>query len=294
MLMVFVDGLGLGGPGPANPLASARTPSMDGLCGQRPLWPFAALPNARPLDACLGVPGIPQSATGQTTLLTGVNAAQLEGRHRRAYPTGQLRKLLAREGLPARLVAGGRRVTFINAFRASSLERIARGTYPATATTCAMLGAGIPLRGVTELASAGAVYHDLTGEGLQDPAVAWVSPREAGRRAGGIARQHDFSLFEYFLTDVAGHRRDLDLAISCLEALDAFLGGALEVLAGRGILVLSSDHGNVEDLATGEHTVNPVPLAWSGSPPVAIPPASLVHVAPLILSWLEVPPDGPG
>jgi hypothetical protein len=267
---------------------------MDGLCGQRPLWPFAALPNARPLDACLGVPGIPQSATGQTTLLTGVNAAQLEGRHRRAYPTGQLRKLLAREGLPARLVAGGRRVTFINAFRASSLERIARGTYPATATTCAMLGAGIPLRGVTELASAGAVYHDLTGEGLQDPAVAWVSPREAGRRAGEIARQHDFSLFEYFLTDVAGHRRDLGLAISCLEALDAFLGGALEVLAGRGILVLSSDHGNVEDLATGEHTVNPVPLAWSGSPPVAIPPASLVHIAPLILSWLEVPPDEPG
>jgi len=292
--MVFVDGLGLGAPGPANPLAVARTPCIDGLCGQRPLWPFAPLPNAWALDACLGVPGIPQSATGQTTLLTGVNAARLEGRHRRAYPSRQLQTLLAREGLPARLVARGRRVAFINAFRAGSLERIALGTYPATATTCAMLGAAVPLRGVAELVSAGAVYHDLSGEGLQDPEVILVTPGEAGRRAGHIALRYDFSLFEYFLTDLAGHRREMGWAVSCLEALDAFLGGALEVLSGRGVLMLCSDHGNVEDLGTGEHTLNPVPLAWTGSPPPAGPPVSLVDVAPLILSWLGVPPGGPG
>ncbi|MEW6522584.1 MAG: metalloenzyme [Bacillota bacterium] len=295
VLMVFVDGLGLGEPGPSNPLWCAHTPVLDRLCGQRPVWPLSTQDNARALDACLGVPGLPQSATGQTTLLTGINAARLEGGHVSAYPTARLKELLTRAGLPARLAARGYRVAFINAFRSVSLERIRQGTYAATATTCAMLGAQVPLRGVTQLASGDAVYHDLTGETLRrhGEEVELVSPQQAGRRAGSIALAHDFSLFEYFLTDVAGHRRDKAMAVSCLEALDSFLAGAMETLDGRVTLVLTSDHGNVEDLSTGSHTVNPVPLVWTGPSQDTSPGplSSIMHVGPLILWWLGVRPD---
>jgi hypothetical protein len=38
------------------------------------------------LDASLCVPGLPQSATGQAALLTGLNAPELMGRHIEGFP----------------------------------------------------------------------------------------------------------------------------------------------------------------------------------------------------------------
>ncbi len=96
VLFFFVDGLGLGADDPAtNPVARARTPAFERLLGGRRLCgPERVQTDAAtmvPADATLGMPGLPQSATGQTALLTGINAAAEIGRHLTAYPNLHLR-----------------------------------------------------------------------------------------------------------------------------------------------------------------------------------------------------------
>ena len=75
----FLDGVGLGGPdATANPFAAARLPNLTGLLGAD--WFLAErgpiiAPRASliPTDATLGLPGRPQSATGQATILTALS-----------------------------------------------------------------------------------------------------------------------------------------------------------------------------------------------------------------------------
>jgi hypothetical protein len=87
LLFLFLDGVGLGTDNPMiNPFAGAAMPNLRSLLGGQPLVASAApieSPRATllPLDACLGVPGAPQSATGQATLLTGRNVPAELGYH---------------------------------------------------------------------------------------------------------------------------------------------------------------------------------------------------------------------
>ncbi|MBI3975273.1 MAG: metalloenzyme, partial [Armatimonadetes bacterium] len=90
VLLLFLDGVGLGEEDPQhNPWVRAPTPALRALLG-RPLAGQERIERDGvlliPTDATLGVPGLPQSATGQTALLTGLNAPALIGRHVTAYP----------------------------------------------------------------------------------------------------------------------------------------------------------------------------------------------------------------
>ena len=72
VLLLFVDGVGLGERDPdKNPLLRARLRRLRVAQGLPPPDPTGLLV---PTDACMGVPGLPQSATGQTAILAGVNA----------------------------------------------------------------------------------------------------------------------------------------------------------------------------------------------------------------------------
>ena len=108
VLVLFFDGIGIGEDDAGrNPFAAIDA---------RRLAPLAAreLDDGslfRALDATLGIPGLPQSATGQTTLLTGVNAARVLGRHQTGVPGPTLRPILERESLFLKLVQAGRRPT---------------------------------------------------------------------------------------------------------------------------------------------------------------------------------------
>src|SRR5512137_1241571 len=87
VLFLFLDGVGLGPNDPnTNPLAQAAMPNLSRLLdgqrlvvGETPQVTDRATVVA--LDACLGVPGTPQSATGQATLLTGRNVPAEIGYH---------------------------------------------------------------------------------------------------------------------------------------------------------------------------------------------------------------------
>jgi len=279
VLFVFVDGLGFGPPDPqVNPLAGPGGPHLLGrlLAGsQGPPRPGEARPvsfegregHLTAADAGLGVPGLPQSATGQTALLTGVNAPARMGRHINAYPTGRLRRLLEERNLLTLGARAGRRVTFLNMFRPDGLSLILEGERRPSATTAAALAAGVRLRTISDLLAGEAVYHDVTCWTIhgQHYGVPLVAPEEAARRALKVSRRHDFCLYEYFLTDIAGHNRDRDLCRGVLEVLDEFLVGLVRELdPGRDLMVLASDHGNVEDLSRRTHTENPVPVLAFG------------------------------
>ncbi len=281
VLFVFVDGLGFGSMDPnQNPVASPDlsflAPALAPAGGPPAMGEMAEVTVAgRPVfvtsaDACLGVRGVPQSATGQTTLLTGINAPAFVGEHASAYPLDRLKALLEASSLFARGVRAGRRVTFLNMFRPEGLKLILEGTRRASATTAAALGAGLALRTLDDLLRGEAVYHDVTCWTLQEQPyyVPLVTPDQAARRALAVAGVHDFCLYEYFLTDFAGHSQELDFSRRILGTLDEFLTRTLiDLDDDRGddlTVVLSSDHGNVEDLSTPAHTCNPVPVLAFG------------------------------
>ncbi len=294
VLMVFIDGVGLGDLDPANnPLVRARTPTLRGLLG-RPLAGREPVRTAAatmvPLDATLGIPGPPQSGTGQTALLTGENAAALIGRHVTAYPPPSLRAVLESHGLFTVLRRHGVSAALANAYTPQYFAAVAARKLRHGAITLNALQAGVRLRGVDDLLAGRAVYQDLTNARLRAHglAVPLRTPEEAGRALAAIAAEEEFTLFEFFQTDLAGHRR-VDDPVGIVERLDRFLGAALGAVdLERTLVLLTSDHGNLEDERTGGHTLNPVPAVLIGPErdTVAARLRSITDVAPACLDLL--------
>ena len=287
-LLIFVDGLGLGEDDPdKNPVARARIARLR-LLRDRPSPDPAAI--LIPTDACLGVPGLPQSATGQTSLLAGMNAAAAVGRHINGYCTKTLAGLLDGRSLFSRVKGAGGEATFANAYTPAYLAKLPRFL---SVSTVATLRAGLRFRTLEDLARGEALFHDYTNRLLPERGYVLpiVAPREAGERLARLAQRHTFTMYEHFLTDCAGHARDMARGVEILEDLEAFLDGVLSTLdLAATLVVLTSDHGNLEDLSTNRHTVNPVPtLIWgSGATAAAGGIGSIADIAPTILRHLGV------
>jgi hypothetical protein len=274
---VFLDGVGIG-PGDAdlNPFAVANLPVLRRLLGGRlpvteALDAAGRIETAEALlvaaDATLGVDGRPQSGTGQTTLLTGVNAAAEYGRHFGPWvPTG-LRALLAARNLLVRTIAAGGRAAFANAYPVASIEADPRIFRRPAAPPLAARAAGVLVRDLAELERGEAVASSITNERWRErlgDALPQVDAAEAGRRLARIAAGAEVTLFAHYDTDHAGHRGGMEGAVAALEKVDAFIGGIVEALPADALLVVSSDHGNVEDV-NGGHTLNPVPVLLVGA-----------------------------
>jgi bisphosphoglycerate-independent phosphoglycerate mutase (AlkP superfamily) len=153
--------------------------------------------------------------------------------------------------------------------------------------------AGVRLRTADDLRIGHALPADLTGHGWRrhlDPDHAPVAPENAGRRLARLARDHRVTLFEYPFTDTAGHGRDGLTPEAVLPVVDAALGAALATLdASRDLLVVCSDHGNIERPTTKSHTMNPVPLVARGQGAMRFAEArSILDVTPaLVLAVLD-------
>jgi 2,3-bisphosphoglycerate-independent phosphoglycerate mutase len=305
VLFLFLDGVGLAPQGSDNPLSYVPMPHLHDLLGgplvldgrtdrlrtprvRRKSGQVSQL-TLNALDACLGVPGLPQSATGQTALFTGVNAPAMVGDHVTAYPTAALRQLLAEYSLLKRAAEAGARVIFANAHSERFWRMVEGRKLRLGASTLTALAAGAPIPTLSDLMAGRAVLWDITHEiasGHLGYDLPLVSAEEAGGRLARLAAQYDLVLFETFLTDLAGHRRIEPEWV--LPRLDAFLGAILAHRSSDTSLVICSDHGNLEDATTKGHTTNPVPLLVVG--PAAgffRQAAAITDVAPTILSVLE-------
>ncbi len=304
VLMIFFDGWGLGANDPAtNPFLTVPMPTLRALLdGTMPTvtQPHVSgdghLQSARatviPTDATLGIPGLPQSATGQTTIFTGVNAARAIGEHLGPYPNAALRKLLAQENLFQQLTALGRSVAFANAYPPVFFERLARNSARRSATSYAAFAAGVRYRDIDDLRVGRAVSAFVTNElwrarGADVPAI---TPFEAGQNLARLCREYDFTLFEYFLTDAAGHRGESAFTTSVLDEVDQLLSGVLDgVDLTESLIVTTSDHGNVEDLSAKGHTLNPVPTILIGKGREQMAPRihSLEDLTPAIVEYVR-------
>ncbi len=302
MLLVFLDGVGIGPGDPAvNPFAAARLPRLAELLGGR-IPVLEALDAAGRIgggraslaaaDATLGMPGTPQSGTGQTALLTGRNAAEAYGRHFGPWvPTG-LRDLLAAENLLSRAVAAGRRAAFANAYPIAVVDADPRIFRRPAAPPLAARAAGVLTRNLVELAEGRAVASSITNERWRERVgddCPPVTPEEAGRNLARIAAEAEVTLFAHYDTDYVGHRGELSAAVAALEKVDAFLGALADALPDDALLVVSSDHGNLEDV-TGGHTRNPVPVlaVGAGAKIITRQVRSIADVVPSILTSMDI------
>ncbi len=318
VVWIFLDGVGYGSADPRrNPWAGVEGSTLIAVEGRPPDWPGAVW---RPLDATLGVPGLPQSATGTTALLTGVNAPAAMGRHISGFPNRALREIIAEHSVHRQVIALGLKPTFANAYNEAYFKRpIGRQSV----TTHAFRAAGLPFRMMEDYRAGRAAFHDLTGELVRDqgndgkltpPAgskrrvmkrfirdreafARWmarydlpvITPAEAGRRVARLAREHDLVLFEYVKTDMAGHTGEAEWAASVVGEVMLFLRTLLaEIDPSRDTLLIGSDHGNCEDLAVKTHTTNPVPAVAVG--PLAGPlldgAAAITDLVPNLLAAL--------
>lgn len=288
-IFLFLDGVGLAPAGPDNPLARADTPALHALLGG-PLTAERAQSGGRLLlkgiDATLGVAGLPQSGTGQTALLAGVNAAALHGRHQPHVPPVALHSLLAERSIFRRVTAGGGRATFANAFGPGYWEALAARRIRRSAGVIAAQGAGLRFRDMDDLRAGRALAWDITGLELRarEPEAIVVTPHQAGANLAGLAHDHDLVFYECFLPDLAGHAR-LHADIGAVMALiDGLIGGILNAMRGADTLLITSDHGNVESIAAPSHTRNPVPLLLVGAGAAAFARVeSIVDVADAIV-----------
>src|SRR6266545_2003201 len=249
VLLFFIDGLGIGTRGPHNP--------FDGLEGVAPLAVFqkeeTSLPFEgvlAPTDACMGVAGRPQSASGQTAILTGINAPAAIGYHKQGFPNQPLLDIIREHSIFVQLKnANVQPIGFANTYTRAFFENRPRWI---SVTTAAVEAAGLPFNQVPDLIAGHAVYQDFTNAVLieRGEKVNLRTPQEAGEILARIVAANKFTLYEYFITDKIGHSQDRDAARRVLPMLALFVRTLLAQLdLERSTVILTSDHGNIEDLS---------------------------------------------
>jgi 2,3-bisphosphoglycerate-independent phosphoglycerate mutase len=298
--MIFIDGFGLGSVDPSqNPFAVAEMPFIRGLLGGECMSQirigagiFSNSLVIKPTDAGLDVTGIPQSATGQTALFTGVNAAKIAGRHINGFPTKQLREVLQRDNLFKAVNRSGSRAVFANIFTKEYFQAVEQGKWRHSVTTTAALAGGCHFLLIEDLLHGKGVFQDITNEQLRERGydVPVLEPETAAQNLIRQASQNDFTLFEYFQTDHCGHERNWELALVLLNRLDRFLHTIAAQLAEYNLdLLVVSDHGNIEDLSIKTHTTNLVPTIAIGKGAARFAQvSSLPDIYPKVLEYLGV------
>ncbi len=274
VLFIFLDGVGIG---PANPevnpfvRAGTRIPTLQRLTGGRiPTLddPTVEGPDGTsfPLDASLDVEGTPQSGTGQAALLTGESAAEIYGRHFGPWTPVRLRPLVEERSVLRRAAEAGGTVAFANAYPRGWPGP--RGGRRIAAPPLAARAAGVLDRHEEALGEGRAVSSEIVNDGwrrhLGHDWLPAVTPRQAGANLARIAASADLTLYAHYATDTVGHRGGMDEAIAALERVDRFLEGVTASLDPSTLLLVASDHGNLEDVRGG-HTTNPV-LGFASGP----------------------------
>ena len=284
-VFLFIDGVGMRAPAADNAVNAEVCPTLWRLFER----------HAKPIDACLGVEGIPQSATGQGTMFTGVNCAKAMGRHCEGFPGPALRKIVENDNLFLQLKRRDRKIRFADAYLIDSVDELAARRFKSVTTVMALT---VPesVSTADDLADGRAVMQDLTRETIQDryPNIPVIQPQRAAEHLFSIASEISFfrvcALSIRHQSDVAGHSMDYARACAVLRVYDRFLAALVRFAEAAGItLMLTSDHGNIEMMEERGHTRNPVPFVAFGPGEAAIRDrvSSLVDVTPSILAAFD-------
>jgi hypothetical protein len=275
VLFIFLDGIGLGENNPEiNPFARAKMPNLNQLLDGRSLLkdyaPFhGEYASLLAIDPAVGVSGLPQSATGQAILLTGINIPAELGYHYGPKPNPEVAAYLKEATLFSRFTKEGKKAALLNGYPPRYFHGIDSGKRLYSSIPLAVINAGLPLFRHDDLFAGRALSADFTGEGWRtmlgflDAPV--MDPDHAGQKLASLAKEYDFALFEYWASDYAGHKQEMDNAIRLMEIFDGVLGGLVEASDDDGLILVTSDHGNMDDLSTRKHTDANVPALVIGN-----------------------------
>jgi hypothetical protein len=244
VLFIFLDGIGLGENNPeTNPLARAKMPNVNGLLDGRSLLKAAAPFHGEhasllAIDPAVGVSGLPQSATGQAILMTGINIPAELGYHYGPKPNPEVAAYMREATLFSRFAKERKKAALLNAYPPRYFDGIDSGKRLYSSIPLAVTNAGLPLFRHDDLFAGRALSADFTGQGwramLGFPTSPLMEPHQAGRKLGALAKEYDFSLFEYWASDYAGHKQQMETAIELMETFDEVLGGLVEEMQEGG------------------------------------------------------------
>lgn len=276
ILLIFVDGVGLGDNDPqSNPFCTANTPTLNALSnGHRWLKSTPKQVSERGLfqavDPRMDIAGRPQSGTGHATIITGTPIPQLIGQHYGPKPNAETRARVDENNFFLEVTTAGKSADLLTAYPPHMLHNIGRGkTLPSSFQQAAMR-AGLPLHTVDDVRQGTAISDDWTGHGwrryLKLDDIPTRDPEASGEHLVKLAKNHDFSMMSHVLTDYIGHRGQLADGVQALEQLDRVLSGVLSAWDDDdGLVILTSDHGNMEKLGDRKHTENDVPFVVIGN-----------------------------
>ncbi len=264
LFVLFIDGIGLAEKSERNPVCRLFRNETDNFGLQQIDSPhFFSQSVLCPLDATLNIKGEPQSATGQTAIFTGINAAEHLGYHLPAFPNEELVEIILEHSIMKKLKANGISVTSANMYSEKFFEdrkNSKRNRFPVSTLTIEASEADF--RMLKEYKQGKAVFADITNELIRQRGydIELISPEQAGKRIRPILDDYDFVFFEYFMTDFFGHKMNYTEMNNCVDILNGFVSSIVEGLdLEQESVLIVSDHGNGEDLTTGCHTLNPVP-----------------------------------
>ncbi|MBZ0178808.1 MAG: alkaline phosphatase family protein [Melioribacteraceae bacterium] len=271
-LMIFVDGVGIGEDDPeVNPFFKYGFKTFSAIFGELPHQGNIPIRSGDKIlsgiDAVLGVEGLPQSGTGQTSIFAGINAQKIIGQHFGPYPYSTLIPILKEENIFQSFLEKGFKPAFVNAYPKIFFDYINSGKKRLSVTSLSCLMSGVKLRKAKELHSGKALSAEIDNS-------RWVSklnyklpiikPKTAANRLIKLSEQNHFTLFEYFLSDHIGHGRIKDEFLKIFRTFDEFLFHILDLLPAQMNLIICSDHGNLENISIKTHTRNPAFVIFAG------------------------------
>ncbi len=264
--MIFIDGVGIGEDNPAsNPFFKYGFKTFTDIFGDIPSLKNSSIKKDDkyifPVDARLGIDGLPQSGTGQTAIFCGINAAQLIGKHFGPYPYSTLIPVIGEKNIFLHYLRLKKKAFFANAYPKVFFEYLKAGKSRLSVTSLSARLSGLRLNRVTDVRRGNALTAEITNERWNkklEYSLPVIKPSTAARRLLKIAAKNDFTLYEYFLTDHLGHGRILEEFDSIYKSLDEFLFTVLSCMDEENLtLLVCSDHGNFENLSIKTHTFNP-------------------------------------
>ncbi len=267
IVFVFFDGVGLGEKNShTNPFTKFKTHFFGPLGGASSFLPLGDLIET---DAHMGYSGLPQSATGQVSLFTGFNGVKIMGRHINGFPTYSLRPYIKQHSLLKKMLEAGKKATLINSYSDWYLNRInsRRGERLMSTSSMMQRASGQPFFTLDDYKNGKSLYMDLTNWFLRknNVKIPMISAKTTGRKLIKLAKDYDLIIYEYFITDKVGHSQSLGAAKRIIQHIESFMEGIWEEInVDKVLFILSSDHGNFEDLSTKHHTNNLVPTIVHG------------------------------
>ena len=282
MVFIFLDGVGMGLPSTMNPFFTSQVEYLPFYSGN-PGWPDGTPVQA--IDVLFGIPGLPQSATGQTTLFTGQTLPRILKKHQGSYPNRLMRKLIKRYNILSLLKKNKIRASFINAYPVfapyftEKHVQISRDgeirfsdQFPETyknrisVTSCMMICSRQNPYDEKDVQAEKSIFQDYSNQALKQRGLYLpeFSPEKAAEIIFNRSREFDFLLYEYFQTDIYAHRKSFDECIELIKKLNRLIKKLVSLLDKRSdTLLITSDHGNLEDCSLKTHTLTPVPfILW--------------------------------